>query len=163
MNDTNVFLSYKLQTQKLKEKWSTKGTRLDGIEKIAMSFTLQISSIWSTETFFNPLVWRVRRPRKETQCFLHVQGLTKQRTLQNLGQMWKMEKPMGCNFIMKHQLKELTKLMGKRAEHIKMTLGTHRVKYFALFSILGKGEDKNWSPKLKQRTSENQSGACLHL
>ncbi len=45
MNDTNVFLSYKLQTQKLKEKWSTKGTRLDGFEKIAMSFTLQINPI----------------------------------------------------------------------------------------------------------------------
>jgi hypothetical protein len=51
-------------------------------------------------------------------------------------------KPMGCNFIIRHQLKELTKLVGKRAQHIKMTLGTHRVKHFALFSILGKGEDE---------------------
>jgi hypothetical protein len=77
MNDTNVFLSYKLQAQKLKEKWSTKGTRPDGIEKIAMSFTLQISPIWSTKTFLNPLVWRVGRPKIETQCFCRVQGLTK--------------------------------------------------------------------------------------
>jgi hypothetical protein len=45
MNDTNVFLNHKLQTQKLKEKWSIKGTKLDAIEKIAMSFTLQISPI----------------------------------------------------------------------------------------------------------------------
>jgi hypothetical protein len=52
-------------------------------------------------------------------------------------------KPMGCNFIMKHQLKELTKLVGKKDQHIKTTLGTHRVKHFALFSILGEGEDKN--------------------
>jgi hypothetical protein len=52
-------------------------------------------------------------------------------------------KLVGCNFIRRHQLKELTKLVGKRAQHIKTTLGTHRVKHFALFSILGKGEDKN--------------------
>jgi hypothetical protein len=58
MNDTNVFFIHKLQTQKLEEKWSTKGTRLDAIEKIAMSFTLQINPISSTKTFLNPLVWR---------------------------------------------------------------------------------------------------------
>jgi hypothetical protein len=52
-------------------------------------------------------------------------------------------KPMGCNFIMKHQLKESTKLVGKKDQHIKMTLRTHRVKHFALFSILDEGEDKN--------------------
>jgi hypothetical protein len=37
----------------------------------------------------------------------------------------------------------LTKLVGKKDQHIKTTLGTHRVKHFALFSILGEGEDKN--------------------
>jgi hypothetical protein len=52
-------------------------------------------------------------------------------------------KLVGCNFIMKHQLKELTKLVAKRAQHIKMALGTHRVKHFALFSILGEGKNKN--------------------
>jgi len=51
---------------------------------------------------------------------------------------------------MKHQLKESTKLVSKKDQHIKMALGTHRVKHFALFSILGEGENKNWSPKLKQ-------------
>jgi hypothetical protein len=60
-------------------------------------------------------------------------------------------KPMRCNFIMRHQLKELTKLVGKRAQHIKMTLGIHRVKHCALFSILGKGEDKIRSPKLNKK------------
>jgi hypothetical protein len=93
MNDTNVFLNHKLQTQKLKEKWSTKGSRLNGIEKIAMSFTLQISPIWSTKTFLNPLVWRVRKRQKETLCFLHVQGLTKYQSWQTRG---KCESP--CTF-----------------------------------------------------------------
>jgi hypothetical protein len=77
MNDTNVVLNHKLQTQKLKEKRSTKGTRLDRMEKIAMSFTLQISPIWNTKTFLNHVVWRVWRHEKETLCFLHVQVLTK--------------------------------------------------------------------------------------
>jgi hypothetical protein len=80
MNDTNVVLNHKLQTQKLKEKRSTKGTRQDRMEKIAMSFILHISPIRSTQTFFNPLVWRVQRHEKETLCFLHVQGLTKYQT-----------------------------------------------------------------------------------
>jgi len=33
----------------------------------------------------------------------------------NLAKLWanvKIEKPMGCNFIMRHQLKELTTLVG---------------------------------------------------
>jgi hypothetical protein len=63
--------------------------------------------------------------------------------LAKLGVNVKNGKPMGCNFIMKYQLKELTKLVGKKHQHIKMTLGTYRVKHFALFSILGEGEDKN--------------------
>jgi len=63
--------------------------------------------------------------------------------LAKLGANVKNEKPMRCNFIMRHQLKELTKLVGKRAQHIKLTLGAHRVKHFAMFSILGEGEDKN--------------------
>jgi len=60
-------------------------------------------------------------------------------------------KPIGCNFIMRHQLKESIKLLGKRTQHIKMTLQAHRVKHFAMFSILGKGEDKNQSPKLNKK------------
>jgi len=52
---------------------------------------------------------------------------------------------------MRHELKESTNLVGKRAQHIKMTLGTHRVKHFAMFSILGEGEDKNRSPKLNKK------------
>jgi hypothetical protein len=54
-------------------------------------------------------------------------------------------------FYNEHQLKELTKLVGKRAQHIKMTLGIHRVKHSALFSILRKGENKNPSPKLNKK------------
>jgi hypothetical protein len=60
-----------------------------------------------------------------------------------LGANVKNGKPMRCNFIMKHQLKESTKLVSKKDQHIKMALGTHRVKHFALFSILGEGENKN--------------------
>jgi len=71
--------------------------------------------------------------------------------LAKLGANVKNGKPMGCNFIMRHELKESTKLVGKRAQHIKMTLGTHRVKHFAMLSILGEGEDKNRSPKLNKK------------
>jgi hypothetical protein len=39
----------------------------------------------------------------------------------------------------------------KKAQHIKMTLAAHRVKHFAIFSILGEGEDKNRSPKLNKK------------
>jgi hypothetical protein len=72
----------------------------------------------------------------------------------NLAKLWanvKNGKPMGCNFIMRHQLKEWIKLVGKRAQHIKMTLQAHRVKHFAMFSILGEGENKNLSPKLNKK------------
>ncbi len=71
--------------------------------------------------------------------------------LAKLGANVKNGKPIGCNFIMRHQLKELIKLVGKRAQHIKMTLHAHRVKHFAMFSILGEGEDKNQSPKLNKK------------
>jgi len=115
-----------------------------------MAFTLQISPIWSIKTFLNPLVWRVWKPKKETQCFLHVKGLTNTKPCKLKANV-KNGKPMWCNFIMRHQLKDLTKLVGKRAQHIKMTPWIHRVKHFALFSILGKGENKNRSPKLNKK------------
>ncbi len=123
---------------------------LDKIERLQMPFTLQISPIRNTKTFLNPLVWRVWKPKKETQCFLHVEGLTNTKPCKLKANVTN-GKPMRCNFIMRHQLKESTKLVGKRVQHIKMTLGMHRVKHFALFSILGKGEDKNWSPKLNKK------------
>jgi hypothetical protein len=62
-----------------------------------------------------------------------------------------MEKPMWCNFMVRHQFKDSTKLVGKRVQHIKMTLAIHRVKHFALFSILGKWGNKNQSSKLNKK------------
>jgi hypothetical protein len=62
-----------------------------------------------------------------------------------------MEKPMLCNFMVRHQFKDLTKLVGKRVQYIKMTLAKHRVKHFALFSILGKWGNKNRFPKLNKK------------
>jgi len=120
-----------------------------------MAFTLQISPILSTKTFLNPLVWRVWKPKIETQCFLHVEGLTNTKPCKLKANV-KNGKPMWCNFIMRHHLKDVTKLVGKRAQHIKMTLWIYRVKHFALFSILGKGEIRTdlpswiknkWEPK----------------
>ncbi len=53
--------------------------------------------------------------------------------------------------MVRHQFKDLTKLVGKRAQHIKMILAIHRVKRFALFPILVKGGNKNRSPQLNKK------------
>jgi hypothetical protein len=52
--------------------------------------------------------------------------------------------------MVRHQFKDLTKLVGKRVQYIKMNLAKHRVKH-ALFSILGNWGNKNRSPKLNKK------------
>jgi uncharacterized protein with GYD domain len=41
---------------------------------------------------------------------------------------------------MKHQLKELTKVVGKKYQHIKMTVGTYRVNILPCSQFLVKGK-----------------------